>query len=119
MYYGLPTYTIDGRTYAVAADEEEARRAATECILNSVWAFRPEFLASYMPEGIDVDTVVALQRRHEDANTPLVALLKAVGASNLENFIGAAIDADGLGHFLAYDGEERHNGQGHLIYRID
>ena len=41
----------------------------------------------------------------EDANDALTALIEA--GSGMEDFIDAAINADGRGHFLAsYDGEE-------------
>lgn len=37
-HYGLPTYTIDGCTYAYAESDEEADEAAKAYIADSVWA---------------------------------------------------------------------------------
>lgn len=115
--YGTHTYEADGEEWLILTDEE-ADEAAREAIRRDVWAFRPEFLAGYMPEGIDADTLRAIQGdRCEDASAPILALIEA--GSGFEDFAADAIGADGRGHFLAsYDDEEREAGEFYL-YRIN
>ncbi len=115
--YGDHTYEADGEEWLVLTDEE-ADTAAREYIRESVWAFRPEFLADYTHEGIDADTLQAIQgERCEDANAPILALIEA--GAGFEDFAADAIGADGRGHFLSqYDGEERESGDFYL-YRTN
>ncbi len=115
--YGTNTYDADGGEWLVLTDDE-ADEAAREYIRESVWAFRPEFLAGYVPEGIDADTLQAIQgERCEDANAPILALIEA--GSRFEDFAADAIGADGRGHFLAqYDGDEHEAGE-LFVYRTN
>jgi len=104
--YSENTYDADGGEWLVLTDEE-ADEAAHDYIRESVWAFLPEFVAGYVPDGIDADTLQAIQgERCEDANAPILALIEA--GAGFDDFAADAIAADGRGHFLAqYDGEER------------
>lgn len=115
--YGEHTYEGNGGEWLVLTDEQ-ADTMAREYIRESVWAFRPEFLALYTPEGIDADTVQAIQgERCEDANAPLLALIEA--GAGFDDFAADAIGADGRGHFLShYDGEE-HEAEGLFLYRTN
>ncbi|MEM1451101.1 MAG: hypothetical protein AAGI22_18425 [Planctomycetota bacterium] len=115
--YGENVYDADGGEWLVLTDEE-ADEAAREAIRESVWAFRPEFVAVYVPDGIDADTLQAIQgERCEDANAPILALIEA--GSGFEDFASDAIAADGRGHFLSnYDGEEREAGE-FYVYRTN
>jgi len=102
-HYGLPVYEMNGQEWAYAPDNIEADRAAKKYILDTVWAFRPEFLLGFMPHGMTIDAIKAIQEKYEDANGPLLALIR-----NKKKFVSDAISADGRGHFLSpYDGEER------------
>jgi len=115
--YGEHTYDADGGAFLVLTDEE-ADEAAREAIRELVWAFRPEFVAGYVPEGIDADTLRAIQgERCEDANAPILALIEA--GAGFDDFAADAIATDGRGHFLSqYDGEEREAGE-FYVYRTN
>ena len=112
-YYGLPVYQIDGAEYAIATDSEQAEEAAGEYIMQSLWAFNPEFIANYT-------ALTPKQWEHcrgdqcEDFNDIAEALL-----TSSEYLKQDAIAADGIGHFLStYDGFEVEAG-GCLLYRIN
>ena len=98
--------------YLVYTDEE-ADNAAREAILDSVWAFRAEFLEAH---GVPAEVSKALLPLCEGANPALLKLMRDV-----EHFVLSAIAADGRGHFLSmYDGEEhleRVDGETFFIYR--
>ena len=92
-----------GDTYLVLTDDE-ADDEAKESILESVWAFLPDFLACHAKDGIDADVFRAIQDngKCEDNNKAILALL-----DDVDHFVDDAIRADGRGHFLSsYDGEE-------------
>lgn len=112
----LSTYYSVGHSEYRVFEDAEADQACKECIEDLLWAFRPEFLAPYMPKGIEADTIRAIQgERFEDANEPLLALV----GDELERLVQDAIGADGRGHFLSgYDGEEREMGI-FYIYRTN
>lgn len=101
-------------SYLVLTDEEADKKAA-EYIKDSLWAFRPSFLKSYVPEEVDEEIIKIIQEKCESANG---AMLRLVG-SDLEKLIEDAIAADGRGHFLSgYDGNEHEVGN-YLIYRTN
>ncbi len=88
--------------------EDEADKMVAERILEDVWAFNAEFLVDHMSlndydRADTVKSIKAVQEKCcEGCNGLLRAALKAEG-----EFVGAAVDADGRGHFLSgYDGEE-------------
>ena len=96
---------FESEEWLVLTDEEADERAA-EYIADSLWAFRPEFLAAYTSDGIDEDEIRAIVGdRCESANSSILALVKA--GRGLDSLTENAIGADGRGHFLShYDGEE-------------
>lgn len=114
--HGLETYIV--------LDEEEANRYARDRILESLFAFRPEFIVEHSRmnlDTVDVDAVTEAlgqmqEKLCERANPLIEALLE-----DKEKFVEAAIQADGRGHFISsYDGEENvavEEGQNFYIYR--
>lgn len=104
-FYGAPMFEVDGAEFVVAT-ESEADSAVRQSIEDSLFAFRPDFVASHCPNGIDSDTIEAIVgERCEDANDAIRALIEA--GNGLDAFIDDAVLADGRGHFLAhYDGDE-------------
>lgn len=103
---------IDRGDYLVLTDEE-ADEACKAAILDSVWAFKPEFLASHS-EVADKEVFKLLGEKCEGGNEPMKRLIK-----DLDHFVEDAVACDGRGHFLSsYDGEE-HEVEGFYIYRID
>ena len=112
--YGDHTYEADGEEWLVLTDEE-ADTAAREYIRESVWAFRPEFVASYTVGHSSERAIRVVQEACcEDAN-PLI--LAAIG-DRFDDFAADAIGADGRGHFLShYDGEEHEAGD-FFLYRV-
>lgn len=96
-------FIVSRKEYRVMTDEE-ATQAARADILDSVWAFNPDFLARFTPEGVDEDAIKAIQAngRCESNNPTLRRLLM-----DEDRFTAEAISEDGRGHFLSgYDGEE-------------
>lgn len=84
-------------------DEDSRDDEAGEQIRNSLWKFRPGFLAN--ETGMAVEMFNVLQERAEDANDWIEDILDAT--CGLDDFIDSAIQADGYGPFLSsYDGEE-------------
>lgn len=109
---------IDGIEYLVY-DDEEADTACAENIEESLWAFKPSFLAAQT--GISVDVFTSLQRLYEEANVAIKKLIDTTCGMNV--FVEEAIEAEyGRGHFLSgYDGEEREVcicGEYFFLYRI-
>lgn len=115
MSYDPDVYDADGAEYLVVEGYRADQRARAD-ILGSVWAFRAEFLAAHCVEGVDADTIRAIQDngRCEGNNAVLTRLIE-----NVDHFVADAIGADGRGHFLSsYDGEEHQIGRW-FIYRVN
>jgi hypothetical protein len=84
-------------------DDESADLNCKGQILESLWAFRPEFLSGIT--GLDSAIFEKLSSLCEDANEAVKALVKST--CGIEHLVEQAISADGRGHFLAaYDNEE-------------
>lgn len=101
--------------YDVLTDSE-ADEKAKAYILESVWAFRPEFLAAHLKDGIDIDVVKAIQgnEKYEDNNKAILSII-----DDVDHFVSEAIACDGRGHFLSsYDGEEHEVTIGKVTYYI-
>ncbi len=114
--YGENMYDAGGLGEYLVLSDSEADDAAREYIEDSLWAFRPGFLVSYVGEGIDTDIIARLQERCEDANQ---AVRRLVG-DRLDEMVEDAISADGRGHFLSgYDGEEVELEGDRYAYRVN
>lgn len=86
--------------YLVYTDEE-ADEDVKEYIRESLWAFNPSFLSSYV--DLEPKHITHIQQLYEDCNE---VLLKLVGDS-FDDLVEDAICSDGRGNFLAtYDGKE-------------
>ena len=113
---GTKAFVAGGTQYLVLTNDEATVQAYAH-IRDSVWAFRPEFLAKYVP--IPVKAIQKLQEMCEDANPALLAMLDQAG--KFKQFADDAIAADGRGHFLSnYDNKEvviAGDGQPFYIYR--
>jgi hypothetical protein len=111
-------FEVSGQTYLFVTDEQ-ADELANSYIEGSLWAFRPEFLASetLLPEEV----FESLQNKCENANEPINSLIKKT--CGLDTFIQSAIDADGRGFFISsYDGEEHEiklENKWYYMYRKD
>ena len=92
----------------------EAQARAQEYITETLWAFRPGFLARFIP--LNPGTIKAMQEAlEESANPAFLAMLK-----DLNRLCFEAIQEDGRGHFIAsYDGEEIKLPGGLYAYRIN
>jgi hypothetical protein len=116
--YGSNMFDAPGAEYQVLT-ENEADEACKEYILDSLWAFVPDFLSS-MTE-LPAEVFVSLQDQCEGANDTVYTLVK--GSCGLDDFVEAAVSADGRGHFIGrYDGEEhevRVGGEDFLVYRTN
>lgn len=104
--------------------EDEADEAVKAEILDTLWAFNPDFILRHTAfyqqstEAEDEEFCKSLRdlqgRICEGANAIVKALIE-----DIDRFISDAVDADGRGHFLAtYDGEELEIGD-FCAYRIN
>lgn len=108
---------VDDRAEYRVLTNKEADTAAREAILDSVWAFRPEFLEAHTVQGVDADTIRTIQANDKcESNNPvLLRLIKDV-----DHFVDDAIKADGRGHFLSsYDSEEIELSGNLFAYRLN
>ena len=99
--------------------EQERNKKVKEHIQETLWAFRPSFLAK--ETGLPEKVFHALTEQCESGNDAILALVEKT--CGLDAFVKAAVEADGYGHFLAfYDGEEEKvtvEGEDYFIYRIN
>lgn len=108
--------TNDGEEFLILSDEEADSRAK-DAILETVWAFRPEFLAAHLKEGVNQEVIELIQSnvKCEDNNKAILSLI-----DDVDHFVDDAIRADGRGHFLSsYDGEEIELAHNFFAYRIN
>ena len=119
-HYGLRIFSNGGEEYAIGSDEE-GDKAINQYIQDSVWTFRPEFIASHTKAGATngmIKAITALQESCEDCNEDLKSLIE-----NLDDFIEDAVSADGRGMFLSpYDNEEQEikiDGEYFYAYRLN
>ncbi len=96
--------------------DEEADQVTLEYIKDMLWAFNPDFLASYT--GLHKAVFEALAEGYETSNEAILALINTAG--NIEEFAQECIDADGRGHFLSpYNGDEIELKNGYYAYRTN
>ena len=115
--YDLKPTEIDFDNYLILTDDE-ADESVAEHIQDSLWAFKPSFLASVT--GVDESVFQAIQTNNkcEDNNYAIRAIV--VSTCGLDELIEEAVKWDGRGHFLSlYDGEENELPGGLYIYRIN
>lgn len=116
-------FTCGSWEYKVFTDEE-ADKATRESILESLWAFRAEFILHHTAfyqnstETEDHEFCKALEGLQgsicEGANAIVRALIE-----DIDKFVDDAIGADGRGNFLStYDGDEIELGE-FFAYRIN
>lgn len=117
--YEYATFSVGSAEYRVLTDAEATDAARTE-ILESVWAFRPEFLAAHTVAGVDAETIQTIQDNGKCESNNAV-LLRLIG--DVDHFVDDAIKVDGRGHFLSsYDSEENEikvDGEWFFIYRVN
>lgn len=118
LYQALQDQEVEEEV--LVCDEASADRLAAESIIESVWAFNPDFLAGAtgMPEA--VFQALADTGRCEANNDAVLALIGQT--CGLDAFVDEAIGADGRGHFLSlYDGQENElelDGETYYVYRL-
>ena len=119
-------FETDDAEYLVLTDEE-ADKATRDEIESLLWAFRPDFIlkktgfSDKLSAGEWTAMKAALEEMQhktcESCNEFIKGLIN--GTCGLDEFVTAAIEADGRGHFLAYyDGEENEQGDS-FIYRVN
>ncbi len=104
---------------------EEAFVMTKESIRQSLWAFNTSFLLDYMPtlepilEYGSIEISNAIQKMQENLCESANEIIFGLVNNRFNDLVEDAIDADGIGHFLAgYDGEENEEGE-YFIYRIN
>jgi len=119
-HYGLRIFEVCGLEYAVGTDEE-CDEAIKQYMQDSVWTFRPEFIASHTKAGASngmIKAITALQESCEDCNEDVKSLIE-----DMDEFIEDAVSADGRGMFLSpYDSEEQEiviDGEYYYAYRVN
>jgi hypothetical protein len=110
--YNENIFEFGNEEYLVVTDGE-AYELAEEYIKESLWAFRPSFLAEH--SKVSEDIFQALQEKcFEDANE---VILNSI--IDIDDLVYSAIRVEGIGHFLnSYDGEEESLNDLY-IYRIN
>lgn len=109
------SYKIGNQEYLVLTDAEADKRTE-EDIKGSLWAFNADFIIEHSKLPYEaLEMVKSFQEaKSEGANETIEALIEDMG-----EFVAAAIQADGRGHFLShYDGAENEEG-GFFIYRTN
>jgi hypothetical protein len=115
-------FTIGSKEYLVLTNEEADKRAS-DYIKDSLWAFNADFLWPYIKacDSLSYEETnafvrmirTAQEKECEDCNV----IIQALVGDRFGDLVGAAIKADGRGHFLSkYDGEEREEGE-YFIYK--
>lgn len=105
-----------GREFSVMT-EEAREEQITEYIKDTLFAFKPSFLAGEtdLPEEV----FQTLCEKCEPGNEPILKLIEKT--CGIKSFVDSAVGADGYGHFLNhYDGEEHEievNGVTYYVYR--
>ena len=115
--YNRQCFEYDINEYLVLTDKE-ADEACKENILELLWAFNADFIASYTKNGLTNKAIIALKKMQqelcENANDIVAALIEEMDA-----FVQDAMNVDGRGHFLAqYDSEENVEGE-FFIYQVN
>lgn len=108
-------YSVGNKEYLVLTDAEADRRTE-EHIKDSLWAFNAEFIIEHSKLPYEALEMIRgfQEAKSEGANETIAALI-----DDMDEFVAAAIGADGRGHFLSgYDGEENEEG-GFFIYRTN
>lgn len=112
------TYQIDGIEYKVL-DEYDADEAVKDYIVETLWAFRPEFLANETGIPMSMFEALANNGMCESNNEAVEDCINAT--CGMDEFVDSAVSADGRGRFLnCYDGEEHElsvNGESWYAYR--
>lgn len=114
------TFTNGVHEYLVLT-EDEANEACRENILETLWAFKPSWIAQYV--NLDdhahkalIEILSMAQDKYCETLNPIIQLFIK---GKEDKFIHDSIEADGRGHFLApYDFEENEEGE-YFIYRIN
>jgi sugar/nucleoside kinase (ribokinase family) len=110
--------TYPTHRYHIMTDEH-ADEVVVECIRDSAWAFRPEFLET-MTE-IPAAVYSLLGEQCENSNDAVLTLIEKT--CGFDEFARQVVLIDGRGQFIAhYDGEEieiQIDGQPHFVYRFD
>lgn len=100
-------------------NEQERNKKVKEYIQETLWAFRPSFLAK--ETGLPEKVFHPLTDLCEGGNEAILALIEKT--CGLDAFVYSAIKADGYGNFLSpYDGKEKRvsvKGENYFIYRIN
>jgi hypothetical protein len=113
----VETDSSDSRTEWFVVHEKDYSHIVTETVSDSAWTFKPEFLAKLT--GHSKDTFEALSKTNlcERLNELYVALISHT--CGIKKFIDAAVDADGVGHFLSsFDSQEHEYKTGRTTYYI-
>lgn len=105
-----------GKDEYLVVNESEREEAVTEEIKNTLWGFKPTFLAQETDwDLLPVFEHMAKSGMCEDVNEPIKCLIEKF--TTLEDFVDSAVSADGYGSFLSYhDGNELEHGE-YFIYR--
>jgi hypothetical protein len=92
-----------GREEYLVYSDLRADMAFREAVIDSLWAFRPSFLAD--TTGLPLKAFEALKPLNEDAQAPIEAMVRAT--CGIDRLVELAEQADGRGHALSsWDGRE-------------
>jgi hypothetical protein len=113
-------FTFGKMEFEVLTDKEATDKANAN-IADSLWAFKPEFIAQFAPvkdrQALAKALSIVQEKMCEDANELILAPIGS--KANLRRFQKAAIAADGRAHFLnTYDDQEHEVREGSATFYI-
>ena len=107
--------------YYMVLTDEEADEKAADYIKESLWAFNATFLADMTDIPYEAFKAIADNGKCESNNEAIERIINKT--CGMDEFVQAAVNADGRGHFLSgYDGnenEETLEGITFYIYRTN
>ena len=103
---------LTANCYRVLTDEE-ANKVASEYIKQTLFCYRPEFLAGYT--GIDACVFQILCMQLEEGNEAIRKLIDFT--EGIDGFIDHAIESDGRGAFINHWDFSEEEEDGYFIYR--
>lgn len=106
--------------YLVLTDDEADEKAKQE-IIETLWAFKTEFILDCCGLDTPESVVASLQDMQEKCCEGCNAFIRALvdGTCGIDTFVNLAIESDGREHFIAtYDDEENEQDE-YFIYRVN
>ena len=113
------TFEYSKKEYRVLT-EDEAKKAISDYVMDALWSFNSDFIASHSPDGIEEEHIAIMRGDiPEKCNDAMIALVNA--GSGIEALVDDLIAQDGYGEYLSgADGSEHESPCGSfMIFRTN